>query len=316
MNNQTAFDCVERVAATLKPRASEEVGQLLERLLHAAPERTCHVLIHGNGNYGGLYFLSRKYGTETTADAYAAVVTLLPLPHPLPDTMGLYERLGADQQAEDLLELILQAIEGDVLRLWCGSYATDKRMHKLARAVFDARLASAAPAASGWDPSSVNVCVEDRPDDWIAPLVLSNENRTVGWSENLLNSRAWDHIYTDRVLSEPLLYTLSVDVEIPEIPGKILGHRELAVGVVDPNFKFDDPDDCLHSNDNLLYRSADTPIEDMEDRGVRTLYLNGLNYGTRYAIPQAWDGRGFTVLVDMQARILSYTHMRCNRQRV
>ena len=75
MNNETAFNCVQRVAATLKPRASEEVDKLLEKLLHAAPERTCHVLLHGNGTYGGLYFLSKRYGTETTADAYAAVVT-------------------------------------------------------------------------------------------------------------------------------------------------------------------------------------------------------------------------------------------------
>ncbi len=77
---------------------------------------------------------------------------------PATNTMGLYESLGADQQAEDLLELILESIEGDVLRLWCGSYAAEKRMHRLARAVFDVRLASAASVASGWDSSSVNAC--------------------------------------------------------------------------------------------------------------------------------------------------------------
>ena len=139
--------------------------------------------------------------------------------------MGLYESLGNDKQAEDLLELILTAINGDVLRLWCGSYAADQRMYRLTCAIFYRRLASAASAASGWEPSSVDASLEDRPANWIAPLVLSHENRTVGWSHNLSHSLGWDHIYADRVLSEPLLYTLSIDVEVPEDPD----HRELVV---------------------------------------------------------------------------------------
>jgi hypothetical protein len=75
MNGETALECLQLVAATLKPHAKEEVDKLVEKLSYAAPERLCHVLLKGSGTYGGLEHLSITYGTETTAAAYAAALT-------------------------------------------------------------------------------------------------------------------------------------------------------------------------------------------------------------------------------------------------
>ena len=77
MNTETAFECLQLVAATLKPRAKGEVDKLVEKLSYAAPERLCHVLLKGSGTYGGLEHLSSAHGTEATAAAYAAALTTL-----------------------------------------------------------------------------------------------------------------------------------------------------------------------------------------------------------------------------------------------
>ena len=74
MNHETAFECLQLVAATLKPRAKREVDKLVEKLSYVAPERLCHFLLKGVGTCDGLEHLSRAYGTETTTAAYAAAL--------------------------------------------------------------------------------------------------------------------------------------------------------------------------------------------------------------------------------------------------
>ncbi len=69
-----ALECLSTVAATLHPRAKDELDKLCEKLLHAAPEIQLSVLRKGAGTYGGLDHLCHKYGTATTADIYAALL--------------------------------------------------------------------------------------------------------------------------------------------------------------------------------------------------------------------------------------------------
>lgn len=74
MNNETALECVQLVAATLTSRAQREVDKLVEKLSSAPFERLCHILLRGSGKYGGILYLSRTYGTEATEAAYAAAL--------------------------------------------------------------------------------------------------------------------------------------------------------------------------------------------------------------------------------------------------
>ena len=72
--NSPLSECLITVAATLDPRAKDELDKLCEKLLHAAPERELFVLRKGAGTYGGLDYLCQTYGTATTADTYTAAL--------------------------------------------------------------------------------------------------------------------------------------------------------------------------------------------------------------------------------------------------
>ncbi len=75
MNTATLpFELLTRVAATLKPCSGREVEHLFEKLIYAAPEIVFRVLFKGVGIHGGLDYLCRTYGTETTKEAYDEAV--------------------------------------------------------------------------------------------------------------------------------------------------------------------------------------------------------------------------------------------------
>ena len=83
--------------------------------------------------------------------------------------MGIYEALGGNQGAEQMIEHVLSLIDEDLLSLWSGRCAADKQMLRLAREVFH-RLLAAVPLAAprGFDPTWSAV------ENGCFPFTLSN----------------------------------------------------------------------------------------------------------------------------------------------
>ena len=225
--------------------------------------------------------------------------------------MGIYDALGGNQGAEQMLEHILSLLDEDLLTLWSGRYAADKQMRRISREVFQ-RLLAEAPSAvpRGLDPSWVAV------KNGAPPFVLSNQRRTVQYAPPTFQmSNGWRHIRAADISSAGICkvnYLVECDGEHDED----CDEEQIVVGVVDPTFSFPPKSPkFLHAYGARHKDSVDpAPLyghaTETSRAKVFVTSLGSDEFGNQSceAGVSSWDGNQFTLtmLIDTHSRRLSF----------